>query len=133
MSIGRAITTLEGLSAHDLEIVLAHGRRLLAERASAAAPLDRTQRRRAFSAARQRRRRERCGGDVPRAQRLLILKRDSFTCAYCGERGTASSLHIDHVFPVALGGKNDPANLRAACGDCNRRKGARVLAPVGGA
>lgn len=33
---------------------------------------------------------------------------------------------LDHVKPIARGGSNWPANLRPACGDCNRRKGARL-------
>ncbi|OZM81200.1 hypothetical protein CFP66_17670 [Pseudonocardia sp. MH-G8] len=33
---------------------------------------------------------------------------------------------VDHVIPRIMGGTNDPANLQAACGPCNRLKGARL-------
>jgi 5-methylcytosine-specific restriction endonuclease McrA len=40
-------------------------------------------------------------------------------------------LTIDHVFPVALGGTNDIANLVTACRACNLTKGARVMNDAG--
>lgn len=44
-------------------------------------------------------------------------------CAYCG----AGFEHIDHVIPLSRGGSNWPANLRPACGKCNREKHNRRL------
>jgi len=35
--------------------------------------------------------------------------------------------HIDHVIPLSKGGTNWPANLRPACGTCNRGKSAKTL------
>ncbi len=32
---------------------------------------------------------------------------------------------VDHVKPLAAGGKDCPANFRPACGSCNSRKGAK--------
>lgn len=54
--------------------------------------------------------------------RFEILKRDGFKCRYCGAMATATLLHVDHVVAVADGGTNDPANLVAACVDCNQGK-----------
>ncbi|MFF0144647.1 HNH endonuclease [Amycolatopsis sulphurea] len=56
--------------------------------------------------------------DVPWLRRLY---RDR--CAYCG--GTAA--HIDHVWPLVLGGDDAPWNLATACADCNLSKGGRAL------
>lgn len=54
--------------------------------------------------------------------RLQVLKRDGWTCRYCG--GPAD--HCDHVIPRSRGGSDDPSNLAAACGTCNRKKGAQT-------
>ena len=57
---------------------------------------------------------------VTKRTRYEVLKRDNFTCRYC--RSTENPLKVDHVTPVALGGKDDPSNLVAACHDCNAGK-----------
>jgi hypothetical protein len=54
--------------------------------------------------------------------RARILERDGESCGFCG---TEHDLQIDHIFPVALGGKSDDDNLQVLCGPCNRAKGAR--------
>jgi hypothetical protein len=59
--------------------------------------------------------------------RLEILKRDRFTCSYCGAHPPDVLLEIDHVIPKAAGGSDDPENLVTACWDCNRGKGDRLL------
>jgi 5-methylcytosine-specific restriction endonuclease McrA len=42
----------------------------------------------------------------------------------------AAATETDHVIAVALGGSEWPANLRPACGPCNRTKNAKPLAEV---
>ena len=59
--------------------------------------------------------------------RFEILKRDNSTCRYCGARAPGVVLHVDHVHPVARGGKNELENLVTSCRDCNAGKGARLL------
>lgn len=54
--------------------------------------------------------------------RFQILRRDGYTCQYCGKTGKDSELEIDHVIPVSRGGTNDEGNLQVACRDCNRGK-----------
>lgn len=54
--------------------------------------------------------------------RFAILKRDEFTCQYCGHSAPDVKLQVDHVIPVAHGGTNDPDNLTTACEMCNRGK-----------
>lgn len=55
--------------------------------------------------------------------RFEVLKRDGFTCQYCGRKAPNVELHVDHVQAVVRGGKNDMDNLTSACADCNLGKG----------
>lgn len=50
--------------------------------------------------------------------RLEILDRDDHKCQMCG--GHADQ--VDHIFPRRRGGSNDPENLQALCGRCNKQK-----------
>lgn len=59
--------------------------------------------------------------------RFEVLKRDRFTCAYCGKHPPEVLLEVDHIVPRAAGGSDDIANLTTACTDCNRGKGGRML------
>lgn len=54
-----------------------------------------------------------------------ILRRDNYTCQYCGQR--VAFLTIDHIIPRRLGGSHSWENLVAACPACNHRKGGRTL------
>ena len=49
-----------------------------------------------------------------------ILKRDNYTCTYCGRK--TGEMQIDHIIPVSKGGLNDISNLTTACAHCNRKK-----------
>jgi 5-methylcytosine-specific restriction endonuclease McrA len=54
--------------------------------------------------------------------RLLVLSRDGYTCAYCGQDADT----VDHVQSIKSGG--DPVsleNLIACCKRCNSSKGSR--------
>lgn len=55
--------------------------------------------------------------------RYEILRRDNFSCTYCGQMAPEVKLHVDHVLPVALGGATEPNNLATACQECNSGKG----------
>ena len=55
--------------------------------------------------------------------RFEVFKRDSFTCQYCGRSSPDVILEVDHIKPVAEGGKNTLLNLVTSCRDCNRGKG----------
>ena len=59
--------------------------------------------------------------------RFEIFKRDKFTCQYCGSKAPDVILEIDHINPVALGGKNEILNLITSCKDCNSGKKAIPL------
>lgn len=59
--------------------------------------------------------------------RFEVLKRDNFTCKYCGQKSPAVVLEVDHIIPVCEGGSDDPINLVAACWECNRGKSGKPL------
>ena len=65
----------------------------------------------------------------PRVQvkltRREILRRDFFTCQYCGKH--EGLLTIDHVIPRHLGGPHTWWNVVTACAPCNHKKGGRRL------
>jgi len=66
--------------------------------------------------------------------RRNIMKRDRWTCAYCGihlgeyQDGvliTKEQFTVDHVIPQSAGGKNTWGNTVCACYRCNHRKANR--------
>lgn len=60
--------------------------------------------------------------------RYKVLARDRFRCAICGRSPATDldvTLHVDHIEPVAAGGKTTEENLRALCVDCNLGKGTK--------
>ena len=64
---------------------------------------------------------------ISKKMRFEVLKRDKFTCQYCGKQSPSVILHLDHIKPVSKGGKNSLLNLVTSCVDCNLGKGAREL------
>lgn len=55
--------------------------------------------------------------------RYDILKRDGFRCVICGASAQDGvKLHVDHIIPVAKGGKTTRSNLRTLCSSCNLGK-----------
>ncbi len=49
-------------------------------------------------------------------------------CHYCGETFPPDELTMDHLVPVARGGKSTPGNVVPACRGCNSRK--KYLLPM---
>jgi len=43
-------------------------------------------------------------------------------CHYCGQPTPARDLTMDHIVPLARGGRSTKGNLVPACKDCNNRK-----------
>jgi len=68
--------------------------------------------------------------DIERAKmsvrlRFSILERDGFTCKGCGHsplKGDNIKLHVDHILPIARGGKTVSENLQTLCDACNLGK-----------
>lgn len=44
------------------------------------------------------------------------------TCHYCGCKTTPRQLTMDHVVPIARGGRSTKGNVVPACKDCNNKK-----------
>ena len=43
-------------------------------------------------------------------------------CHYCGKQFQPNQLSMDHIVPLARGGKSTKGNTVPACVECNRRK-----------
>ena len=62
-----------------------------------------------------------------------LKKTCDWKCAYCGkDLSTASSkrIHIEHVYPLKLGGWNDPINLTVSCLWCNSTKNRKSVLTI---
>jgi len=57
-----------------------------------------------------------------RDYRKAALRRDRYTCLWCGRPGTT----VDHIIPASKGGSDLPHNLLAACMECNTKRGSRA-------
>ena len=58
-----------------------------------------------------------------RELRQRIMIRDNYTCQLCGKyMPDEVGLQIDHIIPVAKGGKTVASNLRVLCSKCNGSK-----------
>lgn len=67
---------------------------------------------------------------ISKKTRFEVFKRDGFRCVYCGADPQAVVLEIDHIDPVANGGKNNIDNLVTSCFNCNRGKSDRQLSDI---
>lgn len=59
-------------------------------------------------------------GKVSNKMRFSIYKRDGYRCKICGRK---DNLEIDHIKPIAKGGKSTYDNLQTLCKSCNKIKG----------
>lgn len=57
--------------------------------------------------------------------RYDVLKRDNYRCVVCGASASdgVTQLHVDHIIPIAKGGKTEMSNLQTLCQRCNLGKG----------
>ena len=63
-------------------------------------------------------------GKVTNKMRFSIYARDGYRCKICGRK--TNDLEIDHIYPIAKGGKSTYDNLQTLCHSCNKKKGASV-------
>jgi hypothetical protein len=60
---------------------------------------------------------------TPALRREMILA--ALACGICGETlFEGDEIHVDHVVPMAKGGRTEPSNLQVAHAACNLKKGA---------
>ncbi len=57
--------------------------------------------------------------------RLAVIERDGLRCHLCGGDVPRSDIHVDHVVPLARGGRSTLDNLSVAHSRCNLVKGAK--------
>ncbi len=67
-------------------------------------------------------RRERAKARELRKSRWWQNKISSGKCEYCGVSVSPKELTMDHVIPMARGGRSEKNNLVACCKECNNRK-----------
>ena len=61
--------------------------------------------------------------------REAIKHRDNYTCCLCGNSVYNEPnllLEVDHIIPIAKGGKTEASNLQTLCWRCNRAKSDRI-------
>lgn len=61
---------------------------------------------------------------IPPRLRVETLMRFKSRCVLCGTTSNRARLEVDHIIPVAKGGRNEPENLQVLCATCNKGKGA---------
>lgn len=64
---------------------------------------------------------------VSKRLRFEILRRDNFSCQYCGSSAPSVQLSVDHIVAVSLGGSDKPSNLVACCVQCNFGKSSTII------
>ena len=62
-------------------------------------------------------------GKVSNKMRFAIYQRDGYMCKICGRTEMSDYLEIDHIKPIAKGGKSTYDNLQTLCRRCNKHKG----------
>lgn len=62
-------------------------------------------------------------GKVTNKMRFSIYERDRHRCCKCGVSDRYAQLEIDHILPIAKGGKTTYDNLQTLCHKCNVEKG----------
>ena len=63
-------------------------------------------------------------GKVTNKMRFAIYERDHYRCRKCGRK--TNDLEVDHIIPIAKGGKSTFDNLQTLCHRCNYRKGSNI-------
>ncbi len=65
---------------------------------------------------------ERSKARALRKSRWWQQKTSSGTCWYCGQKVGYHNLTMDHVIPLARGGRSTKDNLVPSCKECNTKK-----------
>ena len=66
--------------------------------------------------------RERAKARLLRSTQWWQRKLAKRVCYYCGRATPAQELTMDHIVPVARGGRSTKGNLVTACKQCNNKK-----------
>ena len=63
-------------------------------------------------------------GKVTNKMRFAVYERDGWRCRKCHRK--TNDLEVDHIYPIAKGGKSTFDNLQTLCHRCNVKKGANI-------
>jgi 5-methylcytosine-specific restriction endonuclease McrA len=58
--------------------------------------------------------------------RKAVLRRDGYTCYYCGKKLDDETATVDHIIPRSKLGSSFASNLVCSCQECNLKKGNRM-------
>jgi hypothetical protein len=108
MSFADLVDYMVGVSLHDLKLKKFGKKRTLIETTTPTSELQHSKNLRYVS----------------RAVQLQVWNRDQGKCTNCGNQ---RNLNIDHIKPLALGGKSNSENLRLLCFHCNQRQAIMVF------
>ena len=69
-------------------------------------------------------------GFVSKSLRKRVAEQALYRCGYCltTELLIGAPMEIEHIIPMALGGRTEESNLWLACSLCNEYKGMRIVA-----
>jgi 5-methylcytosine-specific restriction endonuclease McrA len=71
------------------------------------------------------RRKHRKHGRLPKGTVEKIGTLQRWRCAICATSITEGKFHLDHIVPLARGGKHEKTNVQLLCATCNVRKSAK--------
>lgn len=63
-------------------------------------------------------------GGAGSAEMSAWIERQKLVCIWC-EVNCSENYHIDHIMPLALGGRHETWNMAVSCPQCNTRKNAK--------
>lgn len=69
-------------------------------------------------------RRNRKAGKLPYGTIPKLGEMQRWRCAIC-RTGVREGYHVDHIMPIAKGGKHEPRNIQLLCESCNVRKNSK--------
>ncbi|NLY47386.1 MAG: HNH endonuclease [Tissierella sp.] len=67
------------------------------------------------------------GGSYTKREWLELKEYYGNRCLRCGRTEEETTLTVDHVIPISLGGRNDISNLQPLCPHCNSHKGSKYI------
>ena len=63
------------------------------------------------------------GNNSVKLTRQSLFYRDNGKCCYCQKQLSLSSMTVEHIMPISLGGSRKWNNVAVACHSCNSKRG----------
>ena len=67
---------------------------------------------------------------IPDTVKSMLLEKQGYRCAICGDKIDRNTVHIDHIIPWDYVGDELKDNYQALCSDCNFHKSNHVAVAV---